>query len=435
MNYHIANPTIDMLERAVDGAAKGTFMQELGPHGRQWQRLTKEIPGVKWLFPFSHIPINLLKATYEHTPLAFMDADMRGNLLGKNGQRAQDKAIVRVVSGSAVMGYFFNEAMQGRASGDYPQDQKERKRWEQAGKLPNAMLINGEWVSYDKFGPGGDLARLGAGLAAAAPHLKPGDDQDFMRALWEVTRTAGNMVADEVGFLSLRNIFDALSDPRKADRVVANELSTGIPFSSLIGQQASYFDPNMRQVKTLVDALKYRVPGFGMGFGRESLPAKIDWAGRPIGNPGYDHIIRRQAANTDPVDAELASLDIHPAPPQNRVGGVQLGPELYNRYAITAGTMAHQAIERFIQQPRWQSIPAERRATIIRDQIKNAHAAAALMLQASRQDVVQTGIDNRKRMIQGQKPLPIPDLRPVPTTPLPPPPLHAGENAPMGIRG
>ena len=445
MNYHIANPATDVLERAVDGAAKGTFMQELGPHGRTWQRLTKEIPGVKWVFPFSHIPINLMKAAYEHTPLAFADSEMRANLLGRNGQRAQDSSIARMVTGSAVMGYFFNEAMNGRATGDYPSDPKERKRWEQAGKLPNAMLINGEWVEVGKLGPAGDLARMGATLAQVVPHLTSGEDDAMFKATWELARGAGNMVADEVGFLSLRNIFDALSDPRKADRIIAGEIGTALPFSSLIGQTASYFDPNMRQTKTFLDALKYRIPDFGYGFGRQSLAPKIDWAGRPVGNPGYEHLVRRQPANTDPVDLEMASLDIHPAPPVNRVGGVQLPVETYQRYAATAGSMAHDMIEKFIRQPNWGSIPADARAQIIRDQIKHAHAAAGAMLQSVRPDIVQTGVDNKARQINGDKTVnklkynlpalpPVPGAHPVPDTHEPTPgPVKS--NIPGGIRG
>jgi hypothetical protein len=35
------NPTTDMRERALASAYKGTFMNELGPRGRDWQKFTK----------------------------------------------------------------------------------------------------------------------------------------------------------------------------------------------------------------------------------------------------------------------------------------------------------------------------------------------------------------------------------------------------------
>src|SRR5262249_16084766 len=136
----VANPTEEMHQQSIEDGYKGTFMQQLGPKGEAWQRLTKTgvivpghgrvtIPGLKWVFPFSHIPINLIKATYEHTPLALADADMRADILGKNGGVKQDFAIARVVAGSIIMGYFVNAALNDQATGDLPRDPKERDRW------------------------------------------------------------------------------------------------------------------------------------------------------------------------------------------------------------------------------------------------------------------------------------------------------------------
>jgi hypothetical protein len=36
--------------------------------------------------------LNLMKATYEYTPFAVLDKDMRANIMGENGGRAQDLA-------------------------------------------------------------------------------------------------------------------------------------------------------------------------------------------------------------------------------------------------------------------------------------------------------------------------------------------------------
>ena len=72
-----ANPTEDMSRDAVHDAYKGTFMQDLGPKAQAWNNAVNKIGWLKWLFPFRHIPVNLLKATYEHTPAAMLDSDMR----------------------------------------------------------------------------------------------------------------------------------------------------------------------------------------------------------------------------------------------------------------------------------------------------------------------------------------------------------------------
>jgi hypothetical protein len=68
------------------------------------------------------------------TPFAFLDSEMRASITGKNGGVAQDKAIARMVAGSAIMGYFVHQALNGRATGDYPHDPKERDSLEAAGQ-------------------------------------------------------------------------------------------------------------------------------------------------------------------------------------------------------------------------------------------------------------------------------------------------------------
>ena len=54
----------------------------------------------------------------------------------------------------------------------------------------------------------------------------------------------------------------------------------------------------MRQAKTIIDGLKYRIP-----YLRETLLPKRDWSGQPVPNPQYGNILRSTQVNTDPVDA------------------------------------------------------------------------------------------------------------------------------------
>jgi hypothetical protein len=405
---HAANPTDEMRQRALEGAYKGTFMQDLGPRGKAWQKMTKDIPGVKWIFPFAHIPINLMKATYEHTPFAMLDGEMRADIMGENGGIKQDKAIARMVVGSSIMGWFVNAQLTGKATGDYPKDPKERDQWKLAGKQPNSILIGDHWVSYSRFGPAGDLAGLGANIGTVIHHLQSEDDDKMTKATMHAALAAGKLMIDEAGFQSLQNIFEAYSDPdKRGAQFVASEASSFLPFSSLIGQTASYMDPDMREAKTFVDGLKYRIPG-----ARESLLPKRDWSGLPVPNPQYHSILRTTQVKTDPVDQEMATLEIHPAPPQSRIGGVKLPPKLYDTYQATAGAFTRSALSHYVEQPGWHDLPPFVREKMFRATIEATRKSAAAAVQMQHPEIIAQGVQDRLAKINGVKPTKLQDASP-----------------------
>jgi hypothetical protein len=400
-----ASPTEEMHQTAVDEAYKGTFMQELGPHGKKWSMATKSNPWLKWIFPFAHIPINLMKATYEHTPLAMLDGDMRANIMGEHGGIAQDKAIARMVVGSGVMAFFTHKALNGQVTGDYPLDPKERDQWKLTGKQPNSILIGNHWESFAKFGPAGNLANLGANLGSVLPHLQDfykGEDEEGMtKATMQMANAAGRMVSDEVGFQSLANLFEAIHDEKKGTAFVASQASSLVPFSSFVSQTASFMDPDMRQAKTFIDGLKYRIPGL-----REELLPKRDWSGQPVANPGYHNIIREREANADPLDLEMARLSIHPAPPQDRIGGVKLPPQMYDQYQVTAGAFTRSMANHFVNQPGWANLPAFVREDTLKNIISSTRQSAAATIQMGYPQVLMQGVADRMAKINGDKPPP-----------------------------
>lgn len=393
-----ANPTEAMRVKAIEGAYKGTFMQDLGPRAKAWQNVIRKVPGLRWAFPFSHIPVNLLKATYEHTPLAILDTAMRDDIAGKNGGVAQDKAIARMVAGSAVMGYFAHLYMNGQATGDLPADPKERRAFYMSGKQPNSILIGDHWVSYQRFGPAGDLAALGTSIGSVAAAAQDGEDGALERATAHAAVAAVHLVADEVGFMTLQNIFEAVMDPdHRGAQFVSSEVSTLLPFSSLIGQTASFMDPDMREAKTIIDGLKYRIPG-----ARETLLPKRDWNGREIANPQHGNIIRQTTATPDPVDAELLRLGVTPAPAQDRIAGIKLSPEQYDEYVATAGPLVESLLTARMNDPGYQELPRSMQAQQMRKLIALGREQARYAMQARHPELWQQALIERRQDILSQ---------------------------------
>jgi hypothetical protein len=386
-----ASPTVEMRQKAVDEAYRGTFMGELGPRGKAFQRFVKDIPGLRWLFPFTHIPLNLMKATYEYTPAAILDSNLRSALKGEQGGRAQDMAIARMTVGSVVMGWFANAALNDQVTGDMPRDPKERDSWKLQGKQPNSILIGDHWVSFARFGPAGDLANLGANIGSIIQYLQADDDDAMTKATWHAVEAAGHLIVDEVGFQSLANLFEAFHDPdRFGPRWVASTASSFIPFSSLLSQTASVMDPSMREAKTIIDGFKYRVPVL-----RETLLPKRDWSGQPIDNPQFGNIIRQRVVNRDPVDLEMDRLGLHAAPPQDRLGGVKLPPQLYDRYQVMAGELTRQVLERLVAQPNWYRTPEFVRAELFRRLIAMSRQQAGAVIMAANPRIIQQGVQQR----------------------------------------
>lgn len=400
-----ANPTDEMRQKAVDEAYRGTFMGDLGPRGRAFQKFTKDIPGLRWLFPFTHIPVNLMKATYEYTPGAILDSDLRSALKGEKGGRAQDMAIARMVVGSAVMGWFVNAEMNGRVSGDLPRDQQERDAWKLEGKQPNSILIGDRWVSFARFGPAGDLANLGANIGAVIQYLKADDDEAMTKATYHAAEAAAHIIVDEVGFQSLANLFEAYHDPdKRGAQWVASTAASFLPFSSLLGQTASVMDPYGREAKTIIDGIKYKIPGQ-----RQTLLPKRDWSGAPLDNPQFGNIIRQRVVNSNPVDMEMERLQIHPAPPSDRVGGVKLPPRLYDQYQVAAGTITRALLENWVKQPNWYDLPLFAREEVFRKSISAARQQAAAMIQQAHPEIIQQGVQQRIDHINGVKPTKLQD--------------------------
>jgi hypothetical protein len=413
--YHALNPTEKALKDSVYQAYKDTFMQELGDHAKKFQQFTKQVPGMKWVFPFTHIPINLMKATYEYTPFAVLDKDMRANIKGENGGRAQDLAISRMVVGSSVMAYFTHKYMQGQVTSNYPTDPNERKDWALQGKPANSIQIGERWVSFERFGPAGDLAQIGAAIGSIAHRFAmdkadpaKGTDEAFSHAIWATANAAANTIGNEVGFQSLRNFMDAIEDEKKGGSFASYQATSMLPFSSLLTQTASFMDPHMRVAKGMVNALSYRIPEL-----REVLLAKRDpLYGEPLDNPGYHGILRSLPINTDPVKLELERVNLHPTAPRDVIGGVKLTPEQYDRYQATAGPLVQRALTSLVNHPGWQQIPPADRADTLKATISAMRQQAATAMQISEPKLIQQGLQQRLDYISGKTNTPRPKRAP-----------------------
>jgi hypothetical protein len=331
----------------------------------------------------------------EYSPAAVLGPEMRAALRGQRGEPAQNLAIAKMAIGTSIITYFVHKALAGEATGDYPTDPAERRRWELLRIQPQSIQIGGEWVSMQRLGPVGIVAHMGASLGTIIHHYDGQDDDAMTGAIWSGAVASANIFADN--FQGLKNLFEAMNSEKKGVAFAASFAGSFVP--SLVGQAASFVDPNMRKAEGLIDGLKYRVP-----WSRETiLPKRDPLYGEPVDNPGYHSIFRQGTVNADPVKAELDRLQFYPLAPRDTIGTVKLPPHLYDEYQILAGANAHMLLDYIITRPGWQDIPPGVRVDVIRSVISAVREKAAAVIQVRHQEVIQRGIENRMDAINGLK--------------------------------
>ena len=253
-------------------------------------------------------------------------------------------------------------------------------------------------IRWSGFGPAGNLAKFGADLGQILRHYDGQADDALTNAIGHAGLAAANMVADEVGFQSIRNIIDVWEGNQTISRFASHQAASFIPFSSALGQTGSIIDPDMREARTILDGLRYQIP-----FLRETLPPKRDGLyGEPVPNPGYHTAFRAAPINQDPVRIELDKLGYFPQAPQRHIGGVQLTSEQYDRYQATAGPLVHQALSALVSQPGWSEKPPAARKKEMQAVISHARHQAATAIQMDQDELVRQGLDRRMKQITGR---------------------------------
>jgi hypothetical protein len=397
-------PTDAMMNAGVENGNHLTFIGEQGQFGQAVSRFANTRMGgengiqpLKLILPFTHIPGQILRAGLEQTPAAFLDSNMRADLLGKNGAVAADTARARLIAGGAVSAMVANYALNDTLTGYGPTDPTERAQWLRTHE-PYSVRLGGWWYSYNKFGPVGDLIGLVSNLVEVGPKVKEGE---YAEAAGHVMKATSRILEDEVGMQGLVNLIDAMDDPdRKMGRFVAGQAASNLPYSSLLRQTASFNDPYMREAKTFVDQLRYATP-----WARQDLLPKRDWLGQPMDNPGYQSIIRQRAVNADPVDVAISQLrGFKPAPPEARIGGVALPPKLYDEYQARAGALTKAGLEPYVTAPWWGQLPLGMREQQVHKVVEDARKTAQGIMQVLHQELIFQGIQNRGDKITGAKP-------------------------------
>lgn len=340
----IDSPPVNLRMEAVGAAEYQTFTNTPGALGQLLSRATTQVPALKILLPFTRTPANVLRFTFERTPLAPLMSQFRANVAAGGARR--DLALAQMGLGTMAMMTFADMTLSGQVSGRGTPERGTRQAEMRTGWQPYSVLINGKWYAYNRLDPIGSLIGMAADATETVQFASVAaeEDPDTERLLAAASVAfAGNLV-NKTYLSGVSAAIEALNDPqRSAESWLQGLAGSVIPAS--VAQVARIDDPYQRQVYSIMDALRSRTPGLS-----KDLPPRLNLWGEPIDTSsglglGYDMIvpIRTTEGEQEPIDKELIRIEANVTPPGRRTSfdgvTIDLGqnPKAYARYVELSG--------------------------------------------------------------------------------------------------
>jgi hypothetical protein len=333
----LAAPPEAIDEAAKEYASYVTFTRELGETGQRVQALANTPVG-RLVLPFVRTPTNIFKYSGERTPLAFASQAVRDEISAGGSRRAL--ALAKISLGSMTMSYMGMLASEGILTGGGPKDKALRAEMMMTGWQPYSIKVGDTYYKYGRLSPIADFLSFASDASELLAQLPERDAEQLAAGL--VVALSRN-VSQKSFVKGLAGTLNAIAsqDLNIVKGFFEQELPTILPFSTGLGQMARLDDPVMREVNSILDAFKAKIPGLS-----STLPPRRNLWGEPImleGGLGPDLIspIYTTTNKLDSVAQELARLQIPVGMPGKNIEGVPLtgsnGPWEYDAYVVLQG--------------------------------------------------------------------------------------------------
>lgn len=401
--YWETNPTTAMLNEAREGANARALMGQGGPMTRYFttaldQPILEGTPiGGRWgrfIAPFIHIGDAIWReGALERTPVGLLSGNIRANLLGRNGEAAQQAQIGRMAVTSAVITALATEFDNETITGPGPQTPEGRETWRALGKQPFSIKLGNSYYSYEALGPlAVQLGMLGAGFEAW-DYLSKGDKEKMFTSIFASIHEG---LINDTWLRGPADLIKAIKEPhRYAAQYIDRQLTSFIPFSAGLRWWAQQVDPYQREVFDMWDRVKSIIP-----YASETLHPKIGWDGEPIPTrestpPGLAFYTRD--ITNDPVAKALDRVGMSVPSVKPEINGVKLTPQQWEDYARMAGKATRFALQTMVTAPGFENIDPGMQRKLMQKQIDATHKQIGSIIQAQNPEVITTGIMEKIR--------------------------------------
>lgn len=348
------NPSEFMRADALDFAKYGTYTKELGKTGKAIQSVISRNPAMRFIVPFVRTPVNIFKASFERTPLAYASRSVREDIKAGGVRKAQ--AVARMGLGTSVMMTATDMALNGQITGGGPADPAARKTLQRMGWQPYSIKVDGKYYSYSRVEPIGTLIGMAADMSEILSNYDAYDirkQQEIDDIVTASVIAVSNQVVGKTFLQGFSDTAELFSDPRRyGQQYLQRYAGSLIPAGVATTERA--IDPELSYVTSTLDAIKARTPGLS-----KDVPTQYNVYGEPrfafvpeaegyistagervssLVNPIYSSKVK-----DSPIDRFLLQNGINIEMPQTmqRFEGIDIdlkdNPEIYSRLVRLRG--------------------------------------------------------------------------------------------------
>lgn len=368
-------------EEALRKAKQVNFMQDLEyGFGKDLLELKRKHPVVGLIQPFFKAPTNLFRTAVRMTPVIGQAQEFAARRAVNMSDQQKTQHVGEMVLGAALWGYAAYLGATGQTTGHGPSNKTERDALIQAGWQPYSVVrtdADGKkhYTSFLRVDPWATILGLAADLSDVRGYMETGEADQIGDAMVD------SVIHNFTNKLYTRGISDFLEAITDTDKPIDNYVNNYVgSFLPNFGRQiAEATDSEYRQARTMLDAIKQRVPGWA-----ETLPPRRNVLGKPTSPRGAwipfvndESAVARTASplsfteGTDnEVLQEFARLQFGFGMPSERMSGIDIGKRsmpngqnTYDRYVELSGSIRlggkdlEQSVEELIKSPAYRSLP------------------------------------------------------------------------------
>ena len=363
----------------IDAAGQRfTFNEPFGPKGRSVSQFVREWK-LQWAVPFIRTPLNIAEELLRMSAFAPAVKSWR-EAIAKGGIE-RDRALAELALGSGIMAVTMSYAMAGNISGNGSPDPGRRKGQMAAGWQPYSVKIGDTWYNYQRIQPTGTLIGMAADVAEIWDKMTE-EEQDKIPKM--MAAAFSNAITNQTFLQGISTLVSGLSDPTRYGARVAQQLA-GSMVPNIIGQPTAMTDPVVREVNSVLEAVKARIPGL-----RQELLPKLDAFGKQIETKerlGFISPVTETTISKEEIRLELDRLGISiPTTPKKlhvgrgtgKMGEIELSPEQRNKYGEVSGAFAERILSAAVNNPQWADTPLPVKRKIYQRAFGMAHRMGAM---------------------------------------------------------
>lgn len=399
----VQNPTSEMIEKAGEHARTNTFNNKAGAFAQAIMSAKAKAPWLNIIVPFVRTPANIVKFGLKRTPLAPAFTDVRADI--KAGGARQERAIARVLWGTSVMIGAGALAQAGYITGAGPEDKEEKAALMATGWRPYSIKAGDTYHEYSRLDPFAQWLSMAADLATTDYQHK--DAGDIAAGL---LGSFANATINKTYMQGLSNFSEFLSDPkRNGSWYLQQQAGTLAQPFTLLSNIASENDPYGRETNSVLDAIKYRVPGL-----RQDLPAKLDHFGEPVPNRTYPGgplsiaaPIAQSKETANPVRLEAARIGWAPGKTQDhftiKKQRYNLSDEQMSEFNELAGKLTSKTMLRAMRSKSWAALGDDEKRDFLDAELKKARTAVRVAFVPYLANGNRRAVDNLRRLTGQQE--------------------------------